>query len=151
MRPTIVSTRPPGADRHLLVASRAQKRPGHANTLPRWGVPSRSLSAAVVALCLLLYGLLGYGWETLALLLLAPDLAALAFLAGPRWGAHAYDATHRTPAPALAAGIGVVAGVPLVTTLGLIWLIHIAIDWLLGYGLFVTPLIDRTTRTSVAS
>lgn len=108
----------------------------------RRDVPPRPLSAALFALCLILYAFFGAGWDRFALLLLAPDLAALALLASPRWGALAYNAAHRAPAPALLTGAGLLLGTPLAASLGLIWLAHVAIDWLLGYGLFVVPTAD---------
>jgi Domain of unknown function (DUF4260) len=71
----------------------------------------------------------------LVLLFLAPDLSMIAFLAGPRRGALAYDAVHTTALPLALGVIGVVtdSGVPV--QIALIWLAHIGIDRAVGYGL----------------
>ncbi len=154
MQTTFKLTQRHGSDRRPIAVPQTHERLGRSGGHLRRGVPARPLAAALLALCLLLYGRLGDGWGLFALLVLAPDLAALGFLAGPRWGAHAYNATHRALTPTLLVGIGVVAGVPVVASLGLLWLTHIAIDWLLGYGLFVTlpahPAAPTTATTPLA-
>ncbi len=138
MRTTFEPTQHQWSDWRLITVPRAPERTERSGGHLRRGAPARPWGAALLLPCLLLYGLLGTGWGLFALLVLAPDLAALGFLAGPRWGAHAYNTTHRALTPALLVGIGVVVGVSLAASLGLIWLTHIAIDRLLGYGLFVT-------------
>src|SRR3990170_1133714 len=50
--------------------------------------------AAVLAAALALYFDRGYGWLALVLLVLAPDVSMLAYLAGPRAGARVYDLVH---------------------------------------------------------
>ena len=60
--------------------------------LPR--VLLRSEGAAVAIAALALYAHADYSWLLLAILVLAPDLSALGFLAGPRVGALAYNAAH---------------------------------------------------------
>jgi hypothetical protein len=74
------------------------------------------------------------GWLFVALLL-APDLSALGYLAGPRVGSVAYNLAHTYAWPALLLGIGFAAGAPLVLSLGWIWAAHIGMDRLVGYGL----------------
>jgi Domain of unknown function (DUF4260) len=89
-----------------------------------------ALIAAVV-----LYGREGFSWPLFAVLLLAPDLTMLAYLAGPRFGAAVYNAVH-TYVPALTlALIGFLAAIPLASACGLIWIAHIGMDRTLGYGL----------------
>jgi hypothetical protein len=92
-------------------------------------------SAAVAALGLLLYARFGLGWPTFALLILAPDLAALGFLGGPRLGAAAYNLGHTYAVPALAAAAGLLSGVDWVLPFALIWTVHIAADRAIGYDL----------------
>ena len=84
---------------------------------------------------LALYFHFDYGWLALVLLLLAPDLSFAAYLAGPATGAHVYNALHTTAPPIVLAVAGVLADERLPVQLGLIWLAHIGIDRLLGYGL----------------
>lgn len=76
----------------------------------------------------------GSGW-LFALLFLVPDLSMLGYLAGPRWGAVAYNAGHSHFAPGLLAMVGVGIGVPTLWLLALIWVAHIGFDRALGYGL----------------
>jgi uncharacterized protein DUF4260 len=76
-----------------------------------------------------------FSWPAFALFFLAPDLAMLAYLAGPRAGAIAYNVAH-TYALALALTlVGFFAGLPAATAGGLIWIAHIGFDRALGYGL----------------
>ena len=77
----------------------------------------------------------GFSWGWFAALLLAPDLAAVGYLAGPRTGAWTYNLAH-TYALALPVALGGWAGgihVPL--GVGIIWCAHIGLDRALGYGL----------------
>ena len=61
--------------------------------------------------------------------------AMLAYLAGPRAGAIAYNLAH-TYALALALTLaGFLGGVPAAAASGLIWIAHIGFDRALGYGL----------------
>jgi hypothetical protein len=69
------------------------------------------------------------------LTLLLPDLSAIGYLGGPGLGSRLYNAAHVTPPPAALVAIGCWQHTPLVTALGLVWLAHIGMDRLLGYGL----------------
>ena len=88
------------------------------------------LAASVVA-----HGLLGFSWLLFAVLILAPDLSMLGYLAGPRVGAIAYNAVHTLIAPAVLAVAAWLLAASLLTALALILLAHIAADRVLGYGL----------------
>lgn len=92
-----------------------------------WGV------VAVVAIAL--YGMTGVSWWFFALLILAPDLSMLGYLAGPRVGAVAYNALHFLAFPVLLALYGVWLGHQPAVAAALVWIAHIAIDRMLGYGL----------------
>ena len=84
---------------------------------------------------LALYFHLGCRWPLLVALVLVPDVSMLGYLVGPRFGALAYDLAH-TELWAVGLGVaGAVAGEQRLTQLGLIWLVHIGADRLLGYGL----------------
>ena len=81
------------------------------------------------------YGWNGFPWPPFALLFLAPDLSMLAYFAGPRFGALAYNLAH-SAALALALTLaGFFCGLHMVAAAGLIWIAHIGIDRALGYGL----------------
>ena len=82
----------------------------------------------------LLYAWLGQSWLVFALLFLAPDLAMLAYLRSTALGTLAYNLVHTYVAPALLALLGLVIG-PVAFGLAAIWVAHIGIDRLLGYGL----------------
>ena len=90
---------------------------------------------AVLAASLMLYFDAGYGWLVLVVLFLAPDLSMLGYLGGPAVGALTYDLAH-TYTLAVALGVvGVVGASDWEIQLALIWLAHIGLDRLLGYGL----------------
>lgn len=74
-------------------------------------------------------------WTMFAVLLLAPDLAMLGYLAGPRIGAAAYNLAHLYIAPLALAAAGSAFGAPTAISLALIWIAHIGMDRALGYGL----------------
>lgn len=91
--------------------------------------------AAALLAAVALYAQAGFSWRLFLALVLAPDLAMLAYLAGPRSGAAAYNCVHTYTlalAPALA---GFLAGAPIASAVGLIWIAHIGADRALGYGL----------------
>jgi hypothetical protein len=83
---------------------------------------------------LALYTRLGQSWWLFVILLLAPDLFMLGYLAGPRVGAALYNFGHLLVWPALLVGIGVLTANPVLTGLGAIWLAHLGLDRVLGYG-----------------
>jgi hypothetical protein len=104
-----------------------------AASLPR--LLLRAEGFAIAAAAVALYFHAGYGWLLLVLLALAPDLSLLGYLGGPRAGALAYDAAHTYVLP-LALGVaGVLTGVDLPVQLALIWLVHLGVDRVVGYGL----------------
>jgi hypothetical protein len=89
----------------------------------------------LLALGLLLYGKIGGNWLAFALLLLAPDIAMVGYLAGPRAGAAVYNLVHLYLLPSILAVAGVITGNGIVLALAVIWFSHINMDRLLGYGL----------------
>jgi hypothetical protein len=82
-----------------------------------------------------LYGWLGGNWWLFALLLLAPDLAMVGYLRSKELGAVIYNTFHIYLWPALMIAIGMLTGNLLLVQLGLIWLAHIGMDRMMGYGL----------------
>jgi Domain of unknown function (DUF4260) len=91
--------------------------------------------AAAFATAAALYVHAGFSWPMFALLFLAPDLAMLGYLIGPRLGAGAYNAAHTYALALTLALAGFLAGEPVVLAVALIWIAHIGIDRALGYGL----------------
>ncbi len=100
---------------------------------PRWLLRLEGLVVFVAAL--IAYRETGAGWGLFALVILAPDLAMLGYLTGPRAGAVLYNAAHSYLAPAVLGAAGLWLAAPLATNLALIWIAHIGIDRALGYGL----------------
>ncbi len=69
------------------------------------------------------------------LVFFVPDLSFVAYLAGPKVGAIGYNAVHLYGFGLVVIAAGAVAAVPLLTTLGLLWLGHAGLDRMFGYGL----------------
>ncbi len=91
--------------------------------------------AAAFAAAVALYGYAGFSWPLFALLFLAPDLAMLAYLIGPRAGAFVYNLAHTYALALPLALAGFYLGSAVAAALGLIWIAHIGFDRMLGYGL----------------
>jgi len=75
------------------------------------------------------------GWGWFALLLLAPDLCFVAYLAGARAGTVVYNLAHTTVGPLLLGVVGIAAAERYAALAALIWLAHIGLDRALGLGL----------------
>jgi Domain of unknown function (DUF4260) len=90
----------------------------------------------VAAVAALLYARTGASWWLFAALWLVPDLSMLGYLAGPCKGARIYNAFHSYVAPgALALVALLLPGTHVALPIALIWVNHIGVDRLLGYGL----------------
>lgn len=90
---------------------------------------------ALFAFGVALFASTGVRWWLFAILLLAPDLSALGYLAGPRIGAWGYNLAHTYTLPAALIGVGWATGTPPALAFGSIWLCHIGLDRAVGYGL----------------
>ncbi len=84
---------------------------------------------------LVLYQIAGGSWTVFAMLFLLPDLTFMAYSAGPRIGGIAYNAAHSTITPIVLTTFGNTHDLPLMRSVGIIWLAHIGLDRALGYGL----------------
>jgi hypothetical protein len=69
------------------------------------------------------------------LLVLAPDLAMVGYLANVHVGSYTYNAVHTYAVPALLMALALVGQWPLGVQLALIWFAHIGGDRMLGFGL----------------
>ena len=94
----------------------------------------RAEGAAILALALVLFHQSEASWWLFAALILAPDLSGLGYLAGPRAGAASYNAVHSLLGPLLLTAAGL-AALPALVPFAAIWLAHIGVDRLVGYGL----------------
>jgi hypothetical protein len=89
----------------------------------------------VAAVSLALYARTGASWWLFAALWLVPDLSMLGYLSRPCRGARIYNAFHSYVAPGVLALSSLLLQAPAVLPVALIWINHIGIDRLLGYGL----------------
>jgi hypothetical protein len=80
-------------------------------------------AAALLTGALIAYSTTGQHWWLVPVVVLLPDLAMTGYVG------------HATPVPALVIGLGWWQHRPLVLGLGLVWLAHIGLDRLMGYGL----------------
>lgn len=101
--------------------------------LPSWLL--RLEGAVVAAAAIALYAYVDGSWWLFLALALVPDLSMLGYIAGPAVGAVAYDLVHTYALPVVLAAVGVLADAELAVQVGLVWITHIGIDRLLGYGL----------------
>lgn len=102
------------------------------------GIPRLLLRLEGLALLLaagLLYQRVADSWWLFAILFLALDLGMLGYLAGPRIGAIAYNATHTLVVPVALAILGLVLPALLLLQIALVWIAHIGVDRALGMGL----------------
>jgi Domain of unknown function (DUF4260) len=91
---------------------------------------------AVAAVSLALYARTGASWWLLAALWLAPDLSMLGYIGGrPCTGARVYNAFHSYVVPGVLAISSLLFHAPAMLPVALIWINHIGVDRLLGYGL----------------
>lgn len=90
---------------------------------------------AVLAVALAAYFSLDGPLWLLAVLALAPDLAMLGYLAGPRVGAAVYNVAHVYALPLALAGVGYSFDVRIAVLAAAVWTAHVGADRLVGYGL----------------
>lgn len=90
---------------------------------------------AVLALSIAIYAHVHGSPGTFAAWFLVPDLAMLAYLAGPRAGAAAYNTSHTYLVPALMAAVALATGGTRLFHVAFVWAAHIGFDRMLGYGL----------------
>jgi hypothetical protein len=90
---------------------------------------------SVAAVSAVLYAHTGASWWLFAALWLVPDLSMLGYLGGSCRGARVYNAAHTYTVPAALALSALFLHVGVLLPLSLIWVNHIGVDRLMGYGL----------------
>jgi hypothetical protein len=91
--------------------------------------------AALLLLTLFAYHHLHTSWLLFVILFLAPDLLMLGYLINPFIGAATYNLAHTLTLPFVLLLTGYIEYWSLTTAIAIIWIAHIALDRLLGYGL----------------
>lgn len=86
----------------------------------------------------------GEAWWLFGLLLLAPDMSMVGYLRNPSSGASIYNLGHSLIGPGLLLGWAALAYSSLLFALGAIWLAHVGVDRLAGYGLKYSDGFDHT-------
>ncbi len=105
------------------------------NRLPLPSLVLRLEGLALLAAAAAVYVHRDYSLLLAAVLFLAPDVSFAGYAAGPRVGSLVYNALHTTVPPLALGAAGVVADVRPAVAIALVWLAHIGLDRLLGYGL----------------
>ena len=90
---------------------------------------------AVAVVSAILYARTGVSWWLFAALWLAPDLSMLGYLASPCRGARVYNAIHTYTVPMTLGLTAWLLHAHVLEACALIWVNHIGVDRLLGYGL----------------
>ena len=92
-------------------------------------------SAAILIAALIFYGQNDFSWWLFALLILSPDLSAIGYLHSKTIGSLCYNAAHTYILPIALAFVGLTTSGTFALQFALIWLAHIGVDRLIGYGL----------------
>ena len=95
----------------------------------------QSEGALIAIVGIVLYAQHGFSWLLFAVLILAPDLAMIGYMRGPRVGAFWYNLAHSYIAPLVLMAVAQWAASETAMAIGLIWGVHIGADRALGYGL----------------
>jgi len=90
---------------------------------------------AAAALSAAFYARTGASWWLFAALWIAPDLSMLGYLAGPCRGARVYNAVHTYVLPSVLGLSAFLLHAHALLPVALIWINHIGVDRLMGYGL----------------
>ena len=104
---------------------------------------------AIAVLCIVAFALTAPNWVLFGLLILAPDLFMLGYLAGPSAGAFVYNFGHSLIWPVVLVGLAVFGILPGALAVGLIWGAHIGVDRIFGYGYKYPDTFGHTHFTEV--
>ena len=103
--------------------------------LTRPGALLRIEETALLVGAVVLYWQMHFSWVLFAVLVLAPDLFMVGFLASPKVGAAIYNFGHLVVWPLVVFAVGWSSGKSVWEAVGIIWFAHIAMDRMLGFGL----------------
>ena len=100
---------------------------------PRWWLRLDGL--VLLAGALALFATTQEPWWLVPVVILLPDLFMAGYVGGTRLGGFVYNLGHAYLLPAILSGIGLRSNSDILTALGMLWLGHIGMDRLAGYGL----------------
>lgn len=89
---------------------------------------------ALLAISLVIYASMDFKWGLFALLLFAPDLTLALYPVNQRAASIAYNLAHTIVFPLLLAALSYFNDSSMGIQLSLIWLAHIGMDHVFGYG-----------------
>jgi hypothetical protein len=95
----------------------------------------KSEALAFFVACLWAYSLVGASWTLFLLLLLVPDIFMIGYAKNSKLGALVYNAGHTYNIPFLLLGLFLLIHTPILLPLSIIWIAHISMDRMLGFGL----------------
>src|SRR5699024_302243 len=84
---------------------------------------------------MIIYGMMDYNWWLFIILLLAPDVSMLGYLKNEIFCSYIYYIFHTYVLAFLVIGIGYWTQTTLLIGIGIIWVAHIGMDRLFGFGL----------------
>jgi len=90
---------------------------------------------AVLVLSLYFYASNEFSWILFFILLFTPDFSMLGYLLNNKVGAMIYNLFHTYSISILVVGCGLLVSNPTILMIGLIWIAHIGMDRMIGYGL----------------
>lgn len=99
----------------------------------RWWLRLEGLAAFGAGLAF--FGASGGNWLFVIPLILAPDVSAAGFLAGPRVGTFTYNLFHNWAPGFVVLGLGVWLASPAAQLVAAILIAHVGMDRAVGYGL----------------
>ena len=108
---------------------------GEPTSISAQGWMLKAENGSIATLALALYAVNDFSWIIFVLLFLLPDLAMLGYLLGNRVGAMVYNVAHIYAVPIALGALAWFFGWPAGIQLALIWVFHIAVDRVVGYGL----------------
>ncbi|WP_404451518.1 DUF4260 domain-containing protein [Virgibacillus necropolis] len=89
----------------------------------------------VLMLALYFYAQTEIGWGWFFLLLLAPDLSMFGYMVNKKIGSYVYNLFHTYSLPLLLIILTFSMHQELLVAMGIIWVAHIGMDRMFGYGL----------------
>ena len=90
---------------------------------------------AMLALAVFIYYFIGASWVLFFLLLLTPDLFMVGYFKNSKIGACIYNLGHMYVLPIILLGLFYLLHTPILLPISIIWIAHISMDRMLGFGL----------------